>query len=113
VDAVAVEHGRLVFIEAKVFKLVDGLAKLPLYASLLPTTPELHDKKDLQVVMRLVAPWTSPNVETMARSQGIEVVVFSPAWIADYVEQYQHYWTAEYREARAERQRLREELGVA
>lgn len=112
VDAVSVEHGRLVLIEAKVFKIVDGMAKLPLYKALVGSTPELAEHRQLPVVMRLVAPWTSDSMETMARAAGVEVVVFSPAWIRDYVQQYHNYWTAEYRQAREEKMRLRRALGV-
>ena len=112
VDAVAVEDGRLVLIEAKVFKIVDGMAKLPLYKSLVPATPELTEHRSLPIVMRLVAPWASESMEIMARAAGVEVVVYSPAWIRDYVAQYHNYWTAEYRQAREEKMRLRRALGV-
>jgi len=112
VDAVAVEDGRLVVIEAKLLKIVDGLAKLPLYASLVPLTPELREHHQLPIVKRLVAPWTSRTMEAMASSAGVEVVVYAPEWIADYMRDVQNYWTAEYRQAREERRRVREALGV-
>lgn len=112
VDGVSVENGRLVLIEAKVFKIVDGMAKLPLYKSLVPSTPELAEHRGLPIVMRLVAPWTSESMEVMAQAAGVEVVVFSPAWIRDYVQQYHNYWTSEYRQAREEKIRLRKALGV-
>ena len=112
VDAVAVEDGRLVLIEGKVFKYVDGMAKLPLYKSLVATTPELANHREKPVVMRLLMPWRSETVDLMVQAAGIELEVFSPPWIRDYVEDYQQYWTKEYREAREERQRLRAAFGL-
>ena len=111
-DAVAVENGRLVLIEAKVFKIVDGLSKLPTYKTLVPSTPELSPYHGLPIIMRLVAPWTSETMEVMAKGLGVEIVVFNPDWIRDYVQQYHNYWQREYREAREEKMRLRRALGV-
>jgi len=112
VDAVALVGNHLVLIEAKLLKIVDGLAKLPLYKSLVPTTPELQVLEYDRVIMRLVAPWTSETMEIMASGPGIEIEVFEPEWIVDYMADQHNYWTAEYRAARAEKRRLRESLGV-
>lgn len=112
VDAVVQDQGALVLIEAKVFKLVDGIAKLPLYRSLVGTTPELGDMRSLPRVMRLVAPWTSANAQTMARASGVELVVYHPAWIEQLLEDQHNYWTRESRQQRADRQDLLRRLGM-
>lgn len=102
----------LLLIEAKIFRIVDGAAKLSVYKALVPTTPELAPYLDRPVRMRLVVPWNSVQTQAIADSQGIEVDIFRPSWVDQYVEQYQQYWTAEARTARAEKQRIRTLLGV-
>ncbi|MCL5026644.1 MAG: hypothetical protein M1531_09170 [Chloroflexi bacterium] len=111
-DILAVWPDGIEVIEAKIFKLVDGAAKLLLYASLVPTTPELQRYLPRPVRMRLICPWVSPGVEQFAERSGVIVERFSPAWIQDYVEAQHNYWTKGYREARAERQRRIQELGL-
>src|SRR5512139_1565238 len=55
-DALVIQPKRLILIEAKVWHLVDGLAKLPFYKSLIPTTPELKQYAHLPVLMEFVVP---------------------------------------------------------
>jgi len=59
-----------------------------------------------------VVPWMIDWIKAAADGAGVEVVVFWVDWIADYVKERQHYFTTEYRAARAEKMRLREILGV-
>ena len=112
VDAVCVEDGRLVLVEAKIFKWRDGLGQLVLYKGLVPTTPELVDHQGKPVVLRLVIPWTSPTVERLAKDHGVEVVVFAPEWVEEYVRSYHNYWTPEYRDLREQKLALRRKWGV-
>ncbi len=51
VDAVVILPRYLVLIEAKVWNVVNGLAKLPLYKSLVPFTPELKQYSGKEVLM--------------------------------------------------------------
>lgn len=112
VDAVVVLPEKLIVIEAKIFKIVDGISKLPVYASLIPATPELWIHRKLPVEMRLITPWLTAQVQEMARGMGVEVDIYNPPWIKDYVDKMHSYWTAEAREARAAKLKLREILGV-
>jgi hypothetical protein len=134
VDAIVVLPRFLLLVEAKVWNVVNGLAKLPLYKSLVPVTEEfkrftvwrgttLPDGRVIQtaedvdltqrpVLMQLVVGWTNDNLEIMARDAGVEVVVFHRPWLDEVVKRMHHYWTAEYRQAREEKMRLRRAAGV-
>ncbi len=111
-DAIILHDDYLTLIEAKVWHIVDGAAKLPLYASLVPKTPELRAYQGKRILMELVTPWTNPNLETMCRSMGVRLVQYSPLWINDVVARVQNYSTAEYRVAREEKLRNRALLGL-
>ena len=112
VDALVWRDGVLLLIEAKIANYVDGLAKLPLYRSLVPTTPELAEWAGWEVRMRLVVPRAKAWVEQMAEAAGVEIDLFEPAWITEYYDYRDRYWTREYRTRREEILQLRRELGV-
>jgi hypothetical protein len=112
VDALVVLPRHLVLIEAKVFKTIDGLAKLPLYKSLVPFTPELDQYAGREIIMELVVGWTNPNLEIMARDAGVRLRVYSPDWLAAVVQEYHRYWTKEYRDARNQKLALRTMYGI-
>jgi hypothetical protein len=112
VDALVILPNNIVLIEAKVWNIVNGLAKLPLYKSLLPITPELKQYFPREIIMELVVGWTNPNLQAMARDQGVVVKLFCPDWLVEVVDGYQRYWTKEYRDTRAQKLALREMYGI-
>lgn len=112
VDAVRWEPGRYYLIEAKIRDIKSGIGDLSYYSSVIPQTPDLPYFDGQSLVRRLVIPWMLDWLLPVATAAGIEIAVFSPAWIADYVRERQHYFTAEYRAERAEKMRLRGILGV-
>lgn len=113
VDALVIEPKRLILIEAKIIRWVDGISKLPLYRALIPDTPELEAYKDREVVCRLVIPFTQENMLSVAARMGVEVVEFSTPAIDEYVRTtLPKYQTAEYKRERAEILRQRDILGV-
>jgi hypothetical protein len=112
VDALVFLPNTLLLVEAKVWQVINGLAKLPLYKSLVPFTPELRDYKDYPVEMLLVVAWTNSNLEIMARDAGVKLAVYCPAWLADVVNAQHLYWTADYRRAREDKLKLRDMLGL-
>ncbi len=112
VDALVIHPKYLIMIEGKVWHLVDGLAKLPFYKSLVPATPELKDYAGRDVLMEFVAPWSNPNVEMMAAQAGIHYQIFKPAWIDEVAQRVQLYDTREYRLERESKLRARELLGL-
>jgi len=112
VDAIVILPRYLILIEAKVWNVVNGLAKLPLYKSLLHFTPELEKYRGREILMELVVGWTNDNLEIMARDLGVKVVVYSPAWLEDIVAKQHNYWTAEYQRERQRKLQMRELLGL-
>ncbi|MBU2060205.1 MAG: hypothetical protein KKB38_21040 [Gammaproteobacteria bacterium] len=112
VDALIFEDSKLVLIEAKILKWLDGLAKLTLYKSLIPSTPELQEYRDWPVEMVLCTPWSMESIEEAARASGIRIDVFITTDIQEYVEELGKYWTSDYKARREERKRAREALGL-
>ena len=112
VDAMVIMPGALILIEAKVKSVIDGCAKLPLYKSLVPFTPELKAYWKLPIIMELVAAETNPNLEIMAREQGVRIKVYCPAWLQEIIDSWNVYWTKEHREQREEKLKLREFYGI-
>jgi len=112
VDALVIENHRLIMVEAKIRAWIDGIAKLPVYKSLVPTTPELEQYTDYPVEMRLCFPWHSETIEAAAKNLGVVLDVFHKPWIDEYLEELGKYWSGEYITGRAEKKRMREILGV-
>ena len=111
-DAMVILPRYLLLVEAKVWNVVNGLAKLPLYKSLVPFTPELQQYHPREVIMRLVVGWSSLNLEIMARSVDVELVVYCPDWLTEVIDGMHKYWTREYREEREKKLKMREFFGV-
>lgn len=111
-DAVVILPRHLLLIEAKVWNVINGLAKLPMYRSLVPFTPELKEYLPRGIILQLVVAWTNPNLEIMARAAGVSLKVYSPPWIQEIVDGLHKYDTREYRLAREEKLRMREHLGL-
>jgi hypothetical protein len=112
VDAVKWTPERYYLVEAKIRDIKAGIGDLLYYRGMVPQTLDMPFFDGQPISYRLVVPWMIPWVQNAATVAGVEVVVHAPAWIADYVKERQHYFTAEYREARAEKMRLRQLLGV-
>jgi len=112
VDAVVILPAHLLIIEAKVWSIVDGLAKLPLYKSLVPATPELKQFFPREIMMQLVVGWTNTNLQIMARDMDVEVKVFRPDWVVEVVEGLHKYWTREYQQAREDKLKMQKYFGV-
>ena len=112
VDAVVILPGAMVLIEAKVWNVVNGLAKLPMYKSLVPFTPELKPYTHLPIIMELVVAKTNDNLEIMARDAGVRLRLYAPDWILQVLKDMENYWTKEYREERERKMEARRQLGV-
>jgi hypothetical protein len=112
VDAVVILPRHLLLVEAKVWNVINGLAKLPLYKSLVQYTPELQEYLPREVIMQLVVGWTNDNLQIMASSLDVSVKVYAPAWLEEVVQSMHKYWTKEYRENREAKLRLRQALNI-
>jgi len=112
IDAVHWSPEEYILIEAKIRDLKAGIGDLTYYRNIIPETRDLPFYDGQPIISRLVIPWTLEWLEPVARANNIEIVVFTQEWIADYVKERQNYFTAEYRNERQEKMRLREVLGV-
>ena len=112
VDAIRWTPEKYYIIEAKIRDIKAGIGDLSYYRGMIPRTPDLPYYDGQEIVTRLVVPWMIDWIQAAADAAQVEVVVFMQDWIAEYVKERQHYFTAEYRAERAEKMRLREILGV-
>ena len=111
-DAIVILPNYLLLVEAKVWNVVNGLAKLPLYKSLIPFTPELQQYMPRDILMELVVGSTNSNLEIMARDMGVAIKVYSPPCLQDVVQSMNLYWTADYQAERQRKLAMRKTLGV-
>lgn len=111
-DAVVILPNYLLLVEAKVWNVVNGLAKLPLYKSLVPVTPELKQYTGREVLMELVVAWTNSNLEIMAKDAGVRLKVYSPPWLQEVTDRMHNYWTKDYRVERDRKLQMRQTLGL-
>jgi len=110
-DAAVVTADKIVVIEGKLFKVMDGLAKLPIYRSLIRETPEFDIYKTLPVDAVLVTPKDPGWSKRVAEEYNIVVDIFIPEWIKEYYEKQERYWTAEERLKRLKRKEVLEGMG--
>lgn len=111
-DAVVILPGALLLIEAKVWNVVNGLAKLPLYRSLIAVTPELKEYWNLPIILELVVGWTNSNLEIMARDAEVRLKIYCPPWLQDVVSSMHNYWTSDYQRERQRVLEARKTLGL-
>lgn len=90
-DALVFMPDRLVLIEGKILPQPGVLAQLSLYERLIPNTPELAEHKDKRIEKVLVCALEDPLISTLAREEGVRVVIYRPLWIEDYL-QIVHPW---------------------
>jgi len=112
IDAVKWDDDRYILIEAKIRDIKAGIGDLTYYRNIIPETIDLPEYTGQPIISRLVIPFMLDWLDPVAKANNIEVVVFEKEWIADYVKERQNYFTAEYRDARKEKLKLREVLGV-
>jgi len=112
VDAVRWQPDGYYLIEAKIRDIKAGIGDLMYYRGMAERAPDLPYYQGQPIICRLVVPWMIDWIRAAADSAQIDLVVFEPEWIAGYVQERQHYFTAEYRAERAEKIRLREILDV-
>lgn len=111
VDTIVVQPTKLILIEGKIFRTMDGLAKLPVYKSLVPDTPELQTYKTLPIEMQLLVVRPLDWVRSAAEKTGIQVVEWAPPWIVQIWEERDKYWAPDAVKTREERKEVLKKLG--
>lgn len=85
VDCLVVLPYELLMVEAKIVARPDAIGQLLLYRNLLPHTPEIADIATSPIRSALLCAVEDPAVSMMAKEQGVEVIVFHPPWVDDYL----------------------------
>ncbi len=106
VDAVVWTPDKYILIEAKIRDIKAGIGDLTYYRGMAERAPDLPFYDGQPIVCRLIVPWMLDWIRVASDAVSVEVVVFWVEWIADYVKERQHYFTPEYRDKRAKRQKL-------
>ncbi len=105
-DAVVIHEDTLYVVEGKILDVSLGAGKLPMYEKLIPQTPELSDYKDLPRKMVLIASNPAQWSAQEALNNGIELVIFQPPWVMEYMDYRNTYWTAAARNDRERRKAI-------
>lgn len=85
VDAVVILTDKIILIEGKIRKPMDGLGQLLVYRDLLPDTPELRPYFPRHVEMWLVTPRPDPRIINIANSYGVNIEIWSKPWVDEYL----------------------------
>ena len=112
IDAVRWTNAGYWLIEGKIREAKAAIGDLLVYKALAEKTPDLPNYDGQPFIMRLVVPWALDWIKQAAESHGMELAIFLPAWVEDYVRLRQNYFTSEVRLAREEKIRLREQFGL-
>lgn len=90
-DAVVILQDEVLIIEGKLRGQPGAISQLKLYAQLFPQTPEFAAEKAKRIRKVLLTPWPDEDLQALAAAEGVEVVIFHPPWIEDYVRHIQGY----------------------
>lgn len=112
IDAVCWDGDTYKLIESKIRDPFEGLSRLPTYLILARRSLDLPHYTEQPFEMVLVTPFALDWIKDAARDAGITLVVYWRDWIADYIREYQLYFTEAYRTKRAEVFRARRQLGL-
>ncbi len=85
-DALVILPDRLELVEAKILQSPTQNAQLELYAHLLPDTPELVEFRGRRIDKVALVALEDPAATFLARSVGIQVVVWRPPWIGKWMD---------------------------
>ncbi len=84
-DAIVIQSGKIILIEGYVHANLGKLSQLLTYIELLPMTPELGELASLPISPKLLGAQRDPIMDQMAAKYGIDVVIFQPPWMKEYM----------------------------
>lgn len=91
-DAVIFPGNETVIIEAKVKPTPSAVSQVQFYAGLLGRTPQMQNRLHLPVTQVVLFAENDPVVTAFAQTHGVRVAVYTPSWIADYLQLVQFRW---------------------
>lgn len=84
-DAIVIDSGKLIIIEAKLPADVAAVAQLEFYQGLVRQTPELKQYAELPIELVLVTALPDPALVAFAESKKITVDLFQPEYAIAYL----------------------------
>jgi hypothetical protein len=88
-DGVIYAPNETLLIEAKMKPNPSAVGQALFYLRLLPSTPQHNSKPYAPMVPVVLFAESDPTVTVFAQSLGVRVVTYTPAWVADYLNQVQ------------------------
>ena len=88
-DAVILDQGEGLMVEAKVEPRPEAVGQVLFYLRLYWSTPELAPYAGLPFAPVVLFGESDPTVTDFARSLGVRVEIYTPPWIATYLERQQ------------------------
>ena len=86
-DAVVITETELILVEGELRRPMESLGELQVYRDLLRTTPELRPYNHLPVRTILLCPVQDPTLELRFREAKVELVVYRPPWVEQYLRE--------------------------
>lgn len=83
-DAIVVEDGKVLIIEAKLERQIAAISQLEIYSRLFRETPEFSAYRSYPIRQILVVPYIESDVKAMCAEKNIEYIVFTPVWFSRY-----------------------------
>jgi hypothetical protein len=85
-DAVLMLPFETLIVEAKVKPTPSAVSQVKFYADLLPRTPEMQNRLSLPINCTVLFAEDDPSVTSFAQRHGCRVAIYTPPWIADYLQ---------------------------
>ena len=90
-DAIIIREKELILVEAKIRPAPGVISQINLYAQLLPKTAEMAQFMDRPIRKIILMAMRDPEVEELAAVDGIEIQIYSPDWVNDYLKEIRKY----------------------
>ena len=94
-DAVLFAPLETLIVEAKVKPTPGAVSQVQFYADLLPRTPAMQSRLSLRISPVVLFAEDDPSVTSFAQRKGVRVAIYTPAWIADYLNLVQFRYRAQ------------------
>lgn len=84
-DAIVRMPDRLILIEASITPSPGYISQIELYRRLIPLTEDIGIWREKPLAAQYVVAYEDPVVSMMARENNIDVVIFRPEWVDEYL----------------------------
>lgn len=84
-DAIVIDNGELLVVEATVLPKPGKISQLDLYMILVPATPELREYRDWTLRGVLLCAVDDPVMRRLASDRGYTIELYHPPWVTSYL----------------------------